>query len=187
MRVLVADKLHPRAVEELRTLPVDVLYEPERFAADSAYAYHLANFNVFAYLVEHRDGRPGNILVATDDRDRRVFAVDNGISFGGLIHNFLTTNWDVIRVPAIPLEAVARLRTVDRRTLESLATLVDLRADAAGILRPARPGVPLDRERGVRVAPGRVQMGLSTEEIDALARRIASLLEQVDEGALGVF
>ena len=29
MRVLVADKLHPRAVEELRTLPVDVLYEPE--------------------------------------------------------------------------------------------------------------------------------------------------------------
>jgi D-3-phosphoglycerate dehydrogenase len=29
MRVLVADKLHPRAIEELRTLPVDVLYEPE--------------------------------------------------------------------------------------------------------------------------------------------------------------
>jgi D-3-phosphoglycerate dehydrogenase / 2-oxoglutarate reductase len=29
MRVLVADKLHPRALEELRTLPVDVLYEPE--------------------------------------------------------------------------------------------------------------------------------------------------------------
>jgi D-3-phosphoglycerate dehydrogenase len=29
MRLLVADKLHPRAVEELRTLPVDVLYEPE--------------------------------------------------------------------------------------------------------------------------------------------------------------
>ncbi len=29
MRVLVADKLHPRAVEELRSLPVDVLYEPE--------------------------------------------------------------------------------------------------------------------------------------------------------------
>jgi D-3-phosphoglycerate dehydrogenase len=29
MRLLIADKLHPRAVEELRTLPVDVLYEPE--------------------------------------------------------------------------------------------------------------------------------------------------------------
>ncbi len=29
MHLLIADKLHPRAVEELRTLPVDVLYEPE--------------------------------------------------------------------------------------------------------------------------------------------------------------
>ncbi len=29
MRLLIADKLHPRAIEELRTLPVDVLYEPE--------------------------------------------------------------------------------------------------------------------------------------------------------------
>ncbi|MBL8605950.1 MAG: D-3-phosphoglycerate dehydrogenase [Myxococcales bacterium] len=29
MRLLIADKLHPRAVEELRALPLDVVYEPE--------------------------------------------------------------------------------------------------------------------------------------------------------------
>lgn len=29
MRLLIADKLHPRAIEELRALPVEVLYEPE--------------------------------------------------------------------------------------------------------------------------------------------------------------
>jgi D-3-phosphoglycerate dehydrogenase len=29
MRLLIADKLHPRAIDELRTLPVEVLYEPE--------------------------------------------------------------------------------------------------------------------------------------------------------------
>jgi D-3-phosphoglycerate dehydrogenase len=29
MRLLIADKLHPRAVEELRTLPLEVVYEPE--------------------------------------------------------------------------------------------------------------------------------------------------------------
>lgn len=29
MRLLIADKLHPKAVEELRSLPVDVIYEPE--------------------------------------------------------------------------------------------------------------------------------------------------------------
>jgi D-3-phosphoglycerate dehydrogenase len=29
MRLLIADKLHPRAVEELRALPIEVIYEPE--------------------------------------------------------------------------------------------------------------------------------------------------------------
>jgi D-3-phosphoglycerate dehydrogenase / 2-oxoglutarate reductase len=29
MRLLIADKLHPRAIEELRTLPLEVIYEPE--------------------------------------------------------------------------------------------------------------------------------------------------------------
>jgi D-3-phosphoglycerate dehydrogenase len=29
MRLLIADKLHPRAIEELRPLPLDVIYEPE--------------------------------------------------------------------------------------------------------------------------------------------------------------
>lgn len=29
MRLLIADKLHPRAIEELKALPIDVVYEPE--------------------------------------------------------------------------------------------------------------------------------------------------------------
>ena len=29
MRLLIADKLHPRAIEELKTLPVEVVYDPE--------------------------------------------------------------------------------------------------------------------------------------------------------------
>src|ERR1700744_825507 len=29
MRLLIADKLHPRAIEELRTLPLEGVYEPE--------------------------------------------------------------------------------------------------------------------------------------------------------------
>ena len=29
MRLLIADKLHPRAIEEIRSLPVEVIYEPE--------------------------------------------------------------------------------------------------------------------------------------------------------------
>ncbi len=114
------------------------LLDPVRFEKDPNYAYHLSNFNVLAYLVEHRDGRPGNILVAEDDSNRRVYAVDNGISFGGLIYNFLTTNWDVIRVPGIRRAVVDKLRSVGPEQLAALGTLVELRADARGSCSPCR-------------------------------------------------
>jgi hypothetical protein len=60
------------------TVP-NVLYDEERFLTDSQYAYYMSNFNLLTYLIDHRDGRDGNILVSKDDEHRRVFAVDNGI------------------------------------------------------------------------------------------------------------
>jgi hypothetical protein len=167
------------------TVP-DALYEPDRFATDANYAYHLSNFNVLAYLVEHRDARSGNVLVA-DDGDRHVFAIDNGISFGGLIYNFLVTNWDTIRVPAIRRDTVERLRRLDPRELQSLHTVMELRADRHGILQPVTPGATMDPDQGVRVGGGRVQLGLTSAEIDAVALRITALVARVDRGELPVF
>lgn len=164
-----------------------VLLDPARFATDPNYAYHLSNFNVLAYLVEHRDGRPGNILVAEDAANRRVYAVDNGISFGGLVYNFLTTNWDVIRVPGIRRAVVEKLRAVGPDTLATLGTLVELRADANGVLQPVPVIPPIDPTEGVRIAGGRVQMGLTSDEITGVSQRIAALLAQVDHGKLAVF
>ena len=60
--------------------------------------------------------------MADTDTNRRVFAVDNGISFGRFLYNFLTTNWHVIRVAAIRREVVLRLRALDRDALSALAT-----------------------------------------------------------------
>ncbi len=166
----------------------EAVYDPTRFSADAVYAYHLANFNVLAYLVAHRDGRLGNILVADDDADRRVFAVDNGISFGGWIYNFLTTNWNVIRVPAIRRAVVERLRALDRTAITStLATLAELASDAGGVPHWVPPGAPIDPQRGVRTVGNRIQFGLTTAEIDDVSQRIASLLERVDRGTLAVF
>jgi hypothetical protein len=162
------------------------LYDPQEFASDPWYAYHFSNFNLFAYLVEHRDGRAGNILVSDDD-DRRIFAVDNGISFGGLIYNFLTTNWDAIRVPALRHEAIERLRAVDRARLDALGTLVELAIDRKGLLRPVEGGAPIDPNRGVRITKDRVQMGLTRAEIDAVAARLKTLLQRVDDGTQPVF
>lgn len=168
------------------TVP-DVLYDHARFVTDPDYAYHLSNFNVLAYLVAHRDGRSGNILVADIDTNRRVFAVDNGISFGGWVYNFLATNWHVIRVTAIRHQVVHRLRAVDCDALSALATLAELEVGADGVLRPVRASAPIDPDRGVRMAPGRVQLGLTTAEIKSVAQRISSLLQRVDEGSLAVF
>jgi hypothetical protein len=137
--------------------------------------------------VEHRDGRPGNILVAEDESNRRVYAVDNGISFGGLVYNFLTTNWDVIRVPSIRHAVVEKLRAVHPDQLAALGTLVELRADANGILQPVPPSAPMNPTEGVRIAGGQVQMGLTTDEIDGVSKRLAALLEEVDHGKLAVF
>jgi hypothetical protein len=168
------------------TVP-DVILDAGRFDADYPYAYHLSNFNVLTFLIRHRDGRAGNILVADRDDNRRVFGVDNGISFDGLVYNFLVPNWDEIRVPAIRRDVVTRLRRVDRAKLDALATLVELRADGNGILQPVRPTRPIDPLQGVRVAEGRVQMGLTRDEIDGVSARLQALLQQVDEGTLPVF
>jgi hypothetical protein len=165
----------------------DPLYDPERFLSDSAYAYHFSDFNVLAYLTDHRDGRPGNILVADDETNRRVFAVDNGISFGGLIYNFLTTNWNVLRVPAIRRKVAERLRAVDEQALTALGTLVELHVDGDGVLRPVKGGPSEDPDRGSRVGPGRIQLGLTAPEIDAVRERIAALLQRIDRGEIGVF
>ena len=138
---------------------------------------------------EHRDGRPGNILVAEDDTNRRVFAVDNGISFGGLVYNFLTTNWDVIRVPGDPprrRRQAARRRT--RASWPRSAPWSSCGPTPTASCSPLRLQLPpIDPTEGVRVAGGRVQMGLTADEIDGVSKRLAALLEQVDDGKLAVF
>jgi hypothetical protein len=164
-----------------------VLFDDARFLVDSTYAHHLSNFNVLAYLVAHRDCRNGNILVADADDNRRVYAIDNGISFGSRIYNFLTTNWNTTRVPAIRRSVVARLREVDHAALSSLAVLAELATNGGGDLVPAPPGPLLDPHRGVRFARGRVQLGLTAREIEAVGRRMNRLLRHVHRGRLAIF
>ena len=90
-------------------------------------------------------------------------------------------------MPAIRREVVERLRALDRGAFSALATLAELRSDTAGVLRWAPAGAAIDRERGVRIADGRVQFGLTTAEIERLSQRVASLLARVDSGSLAVF
>jgi hypothetical protein len=168
----------------------DPLYDEDRFLSDPRYAYHLANLNVLTYLIDHRDMRSGNALVSTNDDDRRVFSIDNGISFSPFWFNWFhppVYAWRSLRVPALPRTTVERLRALRRGDLDRLAVVAQLEPDDAGILRIAAPGAPIDPEEGVRVRGTTVQFGLTDDEIDDLWERIQALIAKVDDGRLTVF
>lgn len=167
----------------------DSVYDPARFASDPHYAAHMGDFNLLTYLIEHRDGRKGNFLLATDPEDPRVFAVDNGIAFDPFPWNFFVQNWHVIRVPWLRRDPVDRLRKVGHGGAEKLGVLVELDTDAGGMLRLeplAKRGPNLDPKDGVRIAGGRVQFGLTKDEIEDVEERIEELLDDVDDGKIQV-
>lgn len=171
------------------TVPDD-LYEEERFLNDVAYAYHLANFNIFAYLINLRDNRTGNVLVSKDDSNRRVFAIDNGVAFGTIWYNWFyppTYAWRQIRVPALPRKSVDRLRKVQRADLDFLMVVSQLEADSEGILRNVDPGPPNDPNVGATLDDMTVQFGLTRNEVDAIWKRIEALIEKIDAGQIALF
>jgi len=165
--------------------PAEVIYDPDRFTRDPAYAARVADFNLLTYLIEHRDGRSSNILVSEDGQ--RVYSVDNGIAFGNLVWNYFVTNWDVLRVPALRRASIDRLRRLTRADLDALLVVSELRADRKGVLRPTRPGPPFDPANGARVRSDQVQLGLTRQEIDGVAQRLTQLLARVDAGEIPAF
>jgi hypothetical protein len=169
------------------TVPAVVL-DRDRFLTEPSYAYYLANLNVFTYLIEHQDGREGNLLVSKDDR-RQVFAIDNGVAFGQPwpYYNWFVPNWNVIRVPAVRKETIDRLRGLDREDLDGLLVVAQLEPDDQGVLQLVQPGPPIDADEGASRRGTTVQLGLTEDEIDDVWERIEELIEDVDEGALPVF
>jgi hypothetical protein len=168
------------------TIP-DNLYDELRFLKDPAYAYFMSNFNLLTYLIQHRDGRVGQFLVAKDDKRRQVFSIDNGISFGFWPYNFFIEQWEDIHVPALRKDSIDRLRTIQRQDLDFLAVIVQFELDDKGILQPTPVGKNLNPKEGAKYKDGILQYGLSKSEIDALWDRIQNVIAEVDAGNIQVF
>jgi hypothetical protein len=162
-------------------------FDPKRFSEDPQYAFHFANLNLLAYLIAHRDARSNNFLMPTDPANPRVFSIDNGIAFGGVLYNFFTWHFDEIRIGGLPRRSIDRLRGVSRETLARLGVLAELETDARGVLRAVTPGANLDPTSGTRLGAGRIQLGLTVDEIDAVASRLQDLLARIDAGELALF
>jgi hypothetical protein len=132
----------------------------------------------------------GNFLVSKNDEDRRVFAIDNGTTFGAFFFNWFyppSFAWREIKVPAIPRNAVNRLRKLTIEDVKTLGVIVQLEADRDGILRLEKPGEPIDEEEGINVRGTTLQLGLTKDEIEDVWERIEHLLEDIDKGRIGVF
>jgi len=167
------------------TVP-DMLLDSDRFEREAAYARHLGNFNLVTYLIRHHDGRRGNFLVSTNESDRRVFAVDNGVAFSGIWYNWFVPNWNRIRVPAIPEDAIEKLRQIRELDLEPLAVVAEFHRDPNGGWSPRPSGIALDEDDGARLEGSVFQLGLTEDEIEDLYKRIEDLVEDVQGGRLGV-
>ena len=168
------------------TVP-EVLYDEQRFATDPNYAVRMADFNLLTFIIDHKDARRGNILVSKDETDRRVFAIDNGISFDAWIWNYFVRNWNNIRVPALRKQSIDRLRKVKTDKIESMAVLAELRLLPNRMLEPVAHSAPLSGKKGVRRRGDVIQFGLVADEIDDVMEQIDEVIDAVDEGEIPVF
>lgn len=162
-------------------------WDEARFAADTAYARHFADFNVLTYLIKHNDANRGNFLVSGDPTNPRVFAVDNGLSFASVTSD-RGAAWRQLRVRRLPRHTVERLRSITEEDLHRvLGTVAEFRVGAHGLLHAVEPTGNLSPNRGVRHEGEIVQFGLTRREIHDTWRRLRSLLEDVDKGRYELF
>jgi hypothetical protein len=168
------------------TIP-DTLYDESRFLKDPTYAYFMSNFNLLTYLIQHRDGRVGQFLVAKNDKRRQVFSIDNGISFGFWPYNFFIEQWESMYVPALRQDSIERLRKLQRQDLDFLAVIAQFKLNENLVLKPVPVGENLDPTKGAKYRDGTLQYGLSKSEIDDLWDRIQNIIAEVDAGNIQVF
>lgn len=173
-------------LEDLK-LPKPLL-DPVRFDSDYVYAYFMSNLNLVTYLMKHHDGREGNFLVSTIPDRRQVFAIDNGVAFGGIWYNWFVPNWNSIRVPALRKESIDRLRGLTEQEFhDALGVVAQLELDDDGIYQIVDAGPNLDDDDGVRREGKILQLGLTDDEIEDIWERAKDLIEDVDDGTIQVF
>jgi len=160
--------------------------DDERFERDVRYATHQANMNVLTHLIDNKDANYGNFLISTDDADPRVYSVDNGIAFGS-IEGDRGDYWRRLRVDRIPRKTAARLGRITREDLDRALGVVAEFEVRQGRLVRVEPGENLRPDRGIREEGGVVQLGLASREISRLEDRLRRLVEDLDEGDIGVF
>ncbi len=162
-------------------------FDATRFEKDPVYARHLGHLNIFTYLIKHNDSRRGNIVIAEDPADPRLFSVENSMAFDAPDSPSYGHIWRRLRVTRLPNDAIERLRSVTLDDVrEALAVIVQYRIEE-GQLVPMEPTDNFNIRQGVRRADDMIQLGLTEKEIRDLYTRVEELLRLVDIGRIETF
>lgn len=170
----------------LNNVSQDNIYDESRFESDPKYARHLGNMNILSYLIKHMDSNIGNFLISTDPENPRVFAVDNGVSFGSEASS-RGTKWQKLRVRRLPETTIERLRAVSLADLEKTLGVVAQFSLVRGLFFSVDPTPNLKKSIGLRLEENLIQFGLTDKEIEAVYRRLSKLLRDVDDGKIQTF
>jgi hypothetical protein len=162
------------------------VWDEARLLEDSVYARHAANANILTYLINHGDSNTGNFLIARDTDRPRLFSVDNGIAFSATPSRD-GAEWRHLRVRRLPRATVERLRSIRLADLEAVLGVVVQLEVHDGELVLVEPGRNLAPRRPVRRQGDVIQLGLTANEIAAVARRLRDLLRDIDRGRIETF
>lgn len=162
-------------------------WDKDRFAADTAYARHFGDFNIFTHLIRHNDQNAGNFLISGAPENPRVFSVDNGLAFNTEVSE-QGAQWRRLAVRRLPAHTIDRLRQLTEDDLiRQLETLAQFRVQPGGLLVAEAPGPASNPDQGIRRDGEVIQFGLTRREIRGVWRRIEGLLKDVDDGDIQVF
>jgi hypothetical protein len=161
-------------------------WDSRRARSDTVYARHIGNFNILTHLIRHHDANVGNFLISENPENPRVFAVDNGVAFSAPVSN-RGHMWRDLQVRQLPRHTVERLRLITREDLDRVLGVMAEWEIHDGTLVPVPPGENMSPGRGVRRSSQRIQLGLTSQEINGVENRIRQLLRRADEGRIETF
>ncbi len=153
----------------------------ELFARDGTYKLAVARLNLLTYLIDHDDSHEQQFLLSGGPGRLHLYSVDNSMSFDSRTNPELSPaeDWSRIQVPALPEEAIERLRQLQRRDIDALRALewFELRD---GMLKPIESPEADERSGGALAWHGRrLSVGLTDSEIDQVWRRVRALRDSV--------
>lgn len=154
------------------------------FARHAGYRDSIATVNLFTHVIAHADSHARNFVVTRERADPFVYSVDNSLSLGLAKNPKLPdeSDWSRLRVPSLPRARIDRLRAI-RASVDRLRAVAELerRGDELVVVEPSIDRPPFD---GMDWVGDRLRVGLTASEIDGVRRRVARVIEQVDQEQL---